>query len=145
MFVVNPQKLKLSTIMWGDVLRQPIRRNSQCGPVCYRHLPVTHSTQVANILGSQTKVKTLAVLAILIAASTASAQTAGTEDFSFKGNFPGGMTLEEFKVSNPTTRCYTSSQVKAPVIVLAVAVECRKSRAFSWLKRSKRWIRYHAL
>jgi hypothetical protein len=58
----------------------------------------------------------VAVLAtIMIAASTATAQTiAATQGFSFKGN-PLGMTLEQFKASNPETPCFTSSQVDAPM------------------------------
>jgi hypothetical protein len=46
-------------------------------------------------------------------AASASAQTAGTEGFSFKGNSLG-MTLEQFEIINPTTPCFTYSQSVEP-------------------------------
>jgi hypothetical protein len=62
------------------------------------------------------------LLILLVAAAGVRAQTStslaaatGTpEGFSFKGT-PLGMTLEQFKIANLTTPCFTFDDVAAPV------------------------------
>jgi hypothetical protein len=63
-----------------------------------------------------------ALAILLVAAADATPQTSTSlaatsntpEGFSFKGN-PLGMTLEQFKIANPTTPCFTFDDVAEPV------------------------------